>query len=78
MSTTVLNVDQSGDSPVPVTGHIVLTPLGKFEGTHNTSWSSWRKGSPPPELFDVKGVESCPKRSAMQCDSGSGVVSGRW
>jgi hypothetical protein len=38
-----------------------LTPFGQHIGDFYANWNQFQPGTPDPKLFDVQGVDSCPK-----------------
>ncbi len=63
-----MSVD-SNNVATPILDVTQLTPLGQNVGTSNTTYNTWKAGTPSPTFFTVKNLTSCPQSS--QCNSDS-------
>jgi len=67
-----------GSTSVPALRFETLTPLGGPPiGQQNVSYATFTPGAPGASKFDVKGIDTCPQLSSMECSSGPGLQAHR-
>lgn len=66
MDTINAFIDTSGAQPQPFLWAEDITPFNQYLATANTTYDSFKPGTPDPSMFKVNGISSCPLNQNCQ------------